>query len=160
MLIPFDQMPHTSRVWIYQADRKLQSEEVEFVKSVSQNFLSDWSAHGNALKASFTVEHAQFLVLTVDEGHSQASGCSIDSSVHLIKALEEKLNVSLTNSGNVAFLVKNEVIIYPFQEIKSKVAENKIQPQTQIFDNTVKNIADFRTNWLVDSKESWVGRFF
>ncbi len=160
MLVPFDQMPETSRIWIYQADRKLNSQEVDFVRNVTQNFLTEWSAHGNALKASFSLEHDQFLVLTVDEGHSEASGCSIDSSVHLIKALEEKLQVSLTNSGNVAFLVNEEVVVYPFQEIKSRVEENQIDPETKIFDNTIKNISDFKTKWLVDSKESWVKRFF
>lgn len=160
MLVSFDQMPDTSRVWIYQADRQLKKEEVDFVRNVTQNFLTDWSAHGNALKASFAVEHEQFLVLTVDEDHSQASGCSIDSSVHLIKALEEKLQVSLTNSGNVAFFMNEEVVIYPFQEIKNKVSENQIAPETKMFDNTIKNISDFRTKWLVDSKESWVKRFF
>lgn len=153
-------MPETSRIWIYQADRSLGQEEVDFVRNVSHNFLTDWSAHGNALKASFSVERNQFLILTVDEGHSQASGCSIDSSVHLIKALEEKLQTSLTNSGNVAFLKNEEVVIYPFQEIKNKVSEHQIAPETKIFDNTVKNMADFRTKWLVDSKESWVKRFF
>ena len=160
MLVSFDQMPATSRVWIYQADRQFSKKEVDFVKNVTQNFLADWSAHGNELKASFTVEHDQFLILTVDEGHSQASGCSIDSSVHLIQALEEKLQVSLTNSGNVAFLMEEEVVIYPFQEIKSKVSEKQIAPETKVFDNTIKNISDFRTKWLVNSKESWVKRFF
>ena len=160
MLVPFDQMSETSRIWIYQAERTLTREEVGFIKDVSSKFIDSWTAHGATLKASFAIRRDQFLILTIDEDFGQASGCSIDSSVHLVKAIEDRLGVSITNNGNVAFFVDEKVVTLPFNSIKKRVLEKKILPETKIFDNTIQNMADFKTKWLVDSKETWVNRFF
>lgn len=127
---------------------------------MSSNFLKDWSAHGQPLRASFKLEHNQFLVLTVDEDAAKASGCSIDASVHLIQALERELNVSLTNNGNVAFMIEDEVSVFPFNTIKAKVEKAEISPDTKIFDNTIQSLSDFNSKWLIDSEKSWVKRFF
>ena len=153
-------MPDEARLWIYQASRALNEREVDFVKHHTSQFLSQWQAHGQGLKASFTVEYAQFLIISVDESFSQASGCSIDSSVHLIKALESELNVSFMTTSQVAFLIDDQVALFPFNTLKSRVQENLISPSTMIFDNTVKNIGELRAKWLVPSQSSWVNRFF
>ncbi|MEO1256773.1 MAG: hypothetical protein AAFY41_18065, partial [Bacteroidota bacterium] len=123
MLIPFEEMPDHARLWIYQAERKLSDREVDFVKHNTVNFLNQWQAHGQDLKASFDVRFDQFLIISVDESFSQASGCSIDASVHLIKALENELQLSFMTSGKVAFLQEEEVHLYPFNELKTQVQQ-------------------------------------
>ena len=94
----FNKMPADARVWVYQSSRMLSPEEVDLVASASESFLNQWQAHGNDLRASFKVAYDRFLILTVDESAGQASGCSIDASVHLIKALEHLKNVSNESS--------------------------------------------------------------
>ncbi|WP_089355379.1 hypothetical protein [Ekhidna lutea] len=160
MLIPFEEMPDNARLWIYQADRKLGDEEVKFVEANTESFLNQWQAHGQDLKASFSVEYDQFLIISVDESFSQASGCSIDASVHLIKALENELKVSFMTTSQVAFLQEEEINLYPFNQLKSRVAEQTITPQTLVFDNTVQNVAEFKSRWLKESGETWVKRYF
>lgn len=160
MLIPFNDMPDDARLWIYQAERKLNAEEVEMVSVNTNNFLSQWTAHGQDLKSSFTVEYDQFLVISVDESFSQASGCSIDASVHLIKALEEALNISFMTTSQVAFLQEDRVNLFPFTQLKSQAKEQVITPETKVFDNTVKNIAEFKSKWLIESRDTWVNRYF
>ncbi|MEQ9402603.1 MAG: hypothetical protein RIM99_03370 [Cyclobacteriaceae bacterium] len=160
MLVPIDQMPETSRVWIYQADRRLSLDESSFVEKAGTDFLAGWTAHGHPLKASFSLEYDQFLLITVDEEEAQASGCSIDSSVHLIRELEERLQLSFTDHGNVAFLIDQEVTLLPFNKVKEKVTANEILPETKVFDNTVKNLGEFRSKWLTTSEKTWISRFF
>lgn len=160
MLIEFDKMPDNARLWIYQVGRKLDANEIAFVKSHTEQFLSDWQAHGQDLKAAYTLEYEQFLIIAVDESFSQASGCSIDSSVHLISALENKLKVSFMTTSQVAFLMDRDISLFPFNQLKSKVEEQAISPETKVFDNTVKNIAEFREKWLVPSSHTWVNRYF
>jgi len=160
MLISFDQMPDNARLWIYQVSRKLTDQEIVFVKQHTENFLSKWQAHGNDLKASYTMAHDQFLIISVDESFSQASGCSIDSSVHLISALEKELNASFMTTSQVAFLLDDEITLFPFNQLKSKVEDNVILAETKIFDNTVKNLEEFRTKWLVPCSETWLNRYF
>ena len=160
MLIPFEEMPDHARLWIYQAERKLSEPEVDFVNKNASYFLDQWQTHGQDLKASFEIRFNRFLIISVDEAFSQASGCSIDASVHLIKSLENELKLSFMTSGKVAFLKDEVVELYPFNEIKAQVQQESIQPETTVFDNTVQNIGDFKQKWMAESKDTWVGRYF
>lgn len=160
MLVEFDQMPETSRVWIYQVERKLSQEEVDFVMKSTSDFLEQWSAHGNDLKSSFRLEYDQFLVLTVDESFSQASGCSIDASVNLIKALEQKIGISFITNGLVGFLIKDEVKLLPFNKLKEEIEAKTISSSTPMFNNTIQYLSDFKSKWIVESNQGWVSRYF
>ncbi|WP_462253043.1 hypothetical protein [Ekhidna sp.] len=160
MLISFNEMPEEARLWIYQAERKLTDKEVEFVRFNTEKFLSQWQAHGQDLKSSFTIEYDQFLVISVDESFSQASGCSIDASVHLIEALQSELGISFMTTSQVAFLQNDKINLYPFNKLKEQAKENVISPETLVFDNTVKNVAEFKSRWLKESGATWVKRFF
>lgn len=160
MLIPFEEMPDNARLWIYQAERKLTSEEVQFVEANTESFLNQWQAHGQDLKASFQLAYDQFLIISVDESFSQASGCSIDASVHLIKALENELKISFMTTSQVAFLQDEEISLYPFNQLKTQVTNSVIKPETLVFDNTVQNVAEFKTRWLKESQHTWVNRYF
>ncbi len=160
MLITFEQMPDQARLWIYQAERKLDQEEVKLVQEGAKNFLNKWRAHGQDLKSSFKIEYNRFLVISVDESFSQASGCSIDASVHLIKGLESKLGISFMTTNQVAFLQDEEINLYPFNQLKTQVKDAVISPNTLVFDNTVRNVAEFKSRWLQKSQNTWVKRYF
>ncbi len=160
MLVEFDQMPETSRVWIYQAERRLSESEVDFVEKSTADFLRKWSAHGNDLKSSFRIEYNQFLILTVDESFSQASGCSIDASVNLIKALEQKIGISFITNGLVGFLIEDEVKLLPFNKLKGEIAAQNISGSTPMFNNTIQYLSDFKSKWIVESNQGWVSRYF
>lgn len=160
MLIPFQEMPDNARLWIYQAERKLSPEEVQLVIVNTEAFLKQWRAHGQDLKSSFSVEYDQFLVITVDESFSQASGCSIDASVHLIKGLEAALKISFMTTSQVAFLMENEINLFPFNNLKKQAEAKTITPETLVFDNTVQNVAEFNSRWLRESRATWINRYF
>jgi len=160
MLESFDQMPDTSRLWIYQAERKLSGSEQDLIRESTSQFLKEWTAHGSNLKASFELMHDQFLVLTLDENVSQASGCSIDSSVSHIQGLERSLGISLMNNDKVAFLIGNEIELLPAIGLKGRLLEKEVNPSTKVFNNTVQNLGDFKSNWFVESGKTWVNRFF
>jgi len=160
MLVEFDQMPDAARLWVYQANRALNEEEAAFIRQYTEQFLAQWQAHGNDLKSSYQLEYNQFLVISVDESYSEASGCSIDASVHLIKALEEKLGISFITSGQVAFMLEDQIKLFPFNKIKSQIEKAVIRPETTVFDNTVKDLGEFKRRWKAPSDQSWIGRYF
>ena len=160
MLIPFEQMPDQARLWIYQAERRLRPDELSLVEASSEAFLNQWQVHGQDLKASFKVEYDQFLIISVDESFSQASGCSIDASVHLIQALENELKISFMTTSQVAFMKNDEISLLPFNQLKSQIQAEVIQPETLVFDNTVQNLEQFRAGWLKESSKTWVNRYF
>ncbi|GAB4249744.1 MAG: hypothetical protein Tsb0034_29080 [Ekhidna sp.] len=160
MLIDFDKMPDESRLWIYQCSRELSDEESAFVRQHTEQFLNQWQAHGQDLKAAYVLKYNRFLVISVDESFSQASGCSIDSSVHLISALERELGVSFMTTSQVAFMLEKGIQLFPFNQLKDQVNQKMIAPETKVFDNTVKNLSEFRSRWLVPSSQTWIKRYF
>ena len=160
MFVAFKEMPGDSRVWIYQADKTLTTQQAELVEENTKRFLEQWSAHGEALKCSCTLLHHRFLVVSVDEKHHTASGCSIDSSVHFITELGQHLGVNWFDRTKIAFIVNNEVFIESQKDLKQKIAEGEIKGDTLTFNNLVTNIEEFEEKWVIPARDSWLGRFF
>jgi len=42
MLVHFNTLPNTSRVWVYQASRSFNAEELEEVKNSLNEFIKEW----------------------------------------------------------------------------------------------------------------------
>ena len=104
-----NELPQDSRVWIFQADRKLTGEEKAKIKERSSAFVATWSTHGKPLKSGVDIFYDHFLVLSVDETDWTASGCSIDQSFRFIKQLEDEMRISFLSRDRVALLNEGEV---------------------------------------------------
>lgn len=153
-------LPDTARIWIYQADRRLTDSEAEFVREHTGKFLESWNAHGNPLRSGFAFEHNRFLVLAVDESFNMASGCSIDTSVNLIRFLNDQLNVDFLDRKQVAFWQNEEVVLYPISSLKEAITLGHIQPDTLVFNNLMQQLGSWRKAWRVPAAESWLRRYF
>jgi len=160
MFVPYDTLSDNSRVWIYQADRKMNSEELQSLTKALESFTKDWAAHGAQLKSSFKVLHDQFLILAVEESFNKASGCSIDSSVHLVQALSNELGIDFFNRTKIAFVFDDEVYLESLNNLKEKVKEGLIKKDTVTFNNLVKNKKELEASWKVPAGETWIDRYF
>lgn len=144
------------RIWIYQASRFFTDEEVAAIKADLSSFVSDWTAHGNKLAASVDVLHRLFIVLQVDESLAHATGCSIDKSVHLLKALEQRLGVTLFDRLTVAYRDGEGAIQLAnraaFQQL---VNEGNVHGETFVFNNMITSADDFPHLWEVPLSNSW-----
>src|SRR4249920_1744269 len=85
----------SSRVWIYQSDRLFSLQEALQIDNLLKSFTASWNSHGIPVKGFAKLLFGQFIVLMADEKTSQVSGCSTDSSVHLIREIEKLLAVGL-----------------------------------------------------------------
>lgn len=140
-MIPFDTLADNTKVWSYQADRLLSATEVNWIKEQLELFLPEWAAHGTKLKAYGDVLNSAHVVLVVDESAHNASGCSIDSSVRFIKALEKELNVSFFNRLKMLVEIDGELNYYPFSELGS------LPDSAFVYNNMVTSLGEFKSNW-------------
>lgn len=159
MLIRFEDLDKNSRVWIYQSNREFREDEIEMINPIIEKFISGWQRHGEDLKASYLVKYNQFIVLAVDERFNNVSGCSIDSSVNLIKNLETEFSVDLTNKLNISFKDNNNINVVKMSEFQEFARQNKINSNTIVFNNMVTTVKDFEENWEVRAEKSWHKRF-
>lgn len=159
MFTAYKNLPNNSRIWIYQSDREFNQKEIEFISTKAEEFINSWTRHGDNLKGSFTIKYNQFLVLAVDEGFNNVSGCSIDASVRFIQQLEEELKVDLMDKMNITFKDNKNINLVKLSDFQQFAKEKKITSETIVFNNMIDTKQDFETNWEVPAKQSWHKRF-
>lgn len=159
MIVEFNTLPETSKVWIYQANRSFTEDELSEIKTKLIGFLGRWSTHGKDLESSFEIKYKRFIIIALNQEINDASGCSIDDSVALIQQLEKDYNVDLLDKMNVSYK-QGEFVAYKSLKDFRKMAKDKaVSKNTIVFNNLVTNIAEYKENWEVPASESWHNRF-
>ena len=133
MLVDFKDLPESSRVWIYQANRSFNEEELSQIEQELDIFIADWTAHGADLKAGYEIRYKRFLILALDQSLNAASGCSIDASVHFIQHLEKKYDVTLLDKMNVSYKQGEFVAYKSLVDFKKMAKQKAVSPKTIVF---------------------------
>ena len=133
MLVNFDSLASTSKIWIYQSNREFSAQEVAEISRDLENFIGQWKRHGEDLKASYQIKYNQFIVVAVDEDYHEVSGCSIDASVNLMKQFEQKFSVDLTNKLNISFKDHNNINVVSMANFQNYAKQQKITSNTVVF---------------------------
>ena len=149
-----------SRVWIYQSDRPFTGGEQSFVEQSLSTFTQEWQAHGQKLAAGFEVRYNRFIILFVDEEIAGATGCSIDRSVNLMKAIEQELGVNLFDRFNIAYREGDEIKSCGREEFEQLGLSGKITEETIVFNNLIQTNTELAGNWEIPFKKSWHTRLF
>ena len=149
-----------SKVWVYQSNRLFTGKEISEINESLKSFTATWQAHGQDLSAGYEIRDGLFIILWVDENVASASGCSIDSSVRLMKEIEQKYNVELFNRFNIAWREQEEVKITNRENFEKLVLDGRIKNETIVFNNMVTNGSDLKSKWEVPFSESWHAKVF
>jgi hypothetical protein len=159
MFVPFDTLPGTSRLWIFQAEKKFTSEQLTIIHSQLELFTKQWAAHGQPLQASFQILEDRFIVLAVNESVHAASGCSIDSSVHAIKELGNLIHQDLFKRNLVSFKLGETIVTIALNELKDAFNKGIWNENTLTFNTLAGNKSQFENEWLVPAKSLWLKRY-
>lgn len=156
MFVEFENLAPDSRVWIYQADRPLSEEEAEVANAALKEFAATWVAHGKPVHADAAVHHQLFLVFAADVKASAISGCSIDSSVQVVKALGEQFGVDFFNRLNVALEHPDERLqVLHRSALESAVKAGEIAADAPTFDNMIQTKEEFENRWQRPLSDTW-----
>lgn len=163
-LIPED-FNDNSRVWIYQCNRLFSLDEALQIEELLENFTKTWLSHGAKVKGYANLFFGQFIILMADETATGVSGCSTDSSVRLIKNIEEDYQVNLFDRQVLAFAIKERIQLLPMDQLNYAVVQgtsseknNFISPDSLYFNNTVQTKSELLNHWIIPVKESWLAK--
>ena len=145
-----------SRVWIYQSSRLFTLQEALEIEEILQKFTGSWQSHGTPVKGAAYLFFGQFLVLMADETAAGVSGCSTDSSVRLIKSLEQTYRVDLFDRTMLAFVINDKVQLLPLAQLSYAVENNFLDGETLYFNNLVQTKHELEENWIIPVKDSWL----
>jgi hypothetical protein len=147
------------RIWIYTISKLLSEEQLTQLKARCQSFVSTWTAHEVSLDASFELYKNRLLIFKVNEANYNASGCSIDKQVRLVKELEQEFSVELLNRLLVAYEKQDEVAVVKTSDITALLSDGSITENTLVFDNTVTRSGDLIANWKRPLKDTYLSRY-
>lgn len=148
----------SSRVWVYQGSRLFFISEALQIEEMLEQFVKGWKSHGEEVKGYANVFFGQFIVLMADESATGVSGCSTDSSVRIIKEVEEKFNVQLFDRQTLAFVVKEKIQLLPLSQLNYAVKNDFLNGDTLYFNNTILTKKELLQNWIIPTKESWLAK--
>jgi hypothetical protein len=160
MLVDFNSLVGSSKIWIYQSNREFSELEMEIINGKLSDFVSNWKRHGDELRASFDIRHNQFIILAVDEEYNNVSGCSIDASSHIFKQFESEFHIDLFNKLNTAFKDGEHINVVSIGDFQKFVNDQKIDSDTVVFNNAITTKKELDTSWEVSANESWHQRYF
>lgn len=132
--------------------------EALHIEELLNNFAANWQSHGAPVKGYGNLFYGQFVVLMADERATGVSGCSTDSSVRLIKQIEQLFNVNMFDRQMLSFLVKDKVQMLPLSQLQYAINNNFISPDTHYFNNLVQTKEELENNWLIPVKDSWLAK--
>lgn len=156
-LIPAE-FSNDSRVWIYQSNRLFTLAEALRIEEMLQAFTASWNSHGAPVKGYANLFFGQFILLMADESATGVSGCSTDSSVRMIKTIEQDFHVDLFDRQSLAFVVKERIQLLPLNQLNYALENNFINADTIYFNNTVPTKEALLQQWLIPVKDSWLAK--
>lgn len=157
MEVPFEQLPDTARVWIYQADKPFTKSEREIISTNLSSFLQQWTAHGATLQAGFTLSFDHFIVIGLNENNVNASGCSIDGLFRNLQGISQQTGIDFLNRELVAFKVSEGVSLVKRTQVKDALAVLGADALT--FNNLVSTKQEWQKAWVVPANTTWLKRY-
>ena len=152
-----------SRVWIYQSNRLFSVNEALAIEDLLNDFTAKWLSHGVPVKGAGYLFFGQLIILMADEKATGVSGCSTDSSVRLIKDIEQKFGVNMFDRTTLAFAVKDNsesygIQLLPLSQVQYAFDNRFINSHTLYFNNLVQTKEELENNWLIPIKDSWLSK--
>jgi len=147
-----------SRVWVYQSSRLFGMAEALAIEDLLNEFTSTWLSHGSPVKGAGYLFFGQFIILIADEKATGISGCSTDSSVRLIKDIEQKFGVNMFDRTTLAFVIKDKVQLLPLSQLQYAFNNGFINSHTLYFNNLVQTKEELQNKWIVPIKDSWLSK--
>jgi hypothetical protein len=147
-----------SRVWIYQASRPFTIPENGQIEEMLGAFVRDWKTHGTPVKGFAGLFYDQFIILIADETATGVSGCSTDSSVHLVKQIQQDTGVRLFDRLELAFYIGNKTQLINVSQLPDALKNGLVTPDTLYFNNSIQTKQELEAAWLIPMKDSWLGK--
>ena len=143
-----------SRMWFYGLAAPLTDQQAEVLKTLMSDFVGQWKAHGAQLAAAYRLIGNQCLILVVDERQQQATGCSIDKSVHLLMEFGQQYGIDFFNRMLVFTANENGIQAYTPTALKAALVGGQITPETPVM-----HTLGASGTGMIPLKESWAKRY-
>lgn len=158
MLIPFNALEGSSKVWIFGSNRPFSTQEEENIRTQITHFISQWQDDGKPITASFDIRSGQFIVVATN-GTTYVDGCALDELLRLVKEFETRLGLSLLVRTNIYLKNESSLKILTLTELKNALQNQEISPQQTVINTTVSTLDEYLQKWEVPLQATYLKRY-
>jgi hypothetical protein len=159
--VDINQLPDTSRLFVYNTSRRLTVEERDALRAGLDAFLDQWAAHGSPLTVGAELPHDHFVVIAVDDSRVGPSGCSIDASYQFLKSFTAQTGIEILDAPDVCYRDGDDIRCVTRAAFKALADAGSVDAATTVFNNTVSTLAEYRAGrWEVPARDSWHARAY
>lgn len=151
MLVQFDSLPETSRVYYYPSSRKFYPDEIPVITSKVETFCQGLAD----AQISYRLVYDRFVLFFVSE-NTPLSIEQNDQLVEFVLDLEKEFGINLLDKVNVCFKQGEFVQRKEIKDFKKLIKSRSVSGKTLILDPMINTKAEFLTNWEVPLSESWL----
>lgn len=159
MYLPVEKLRKESRVWIYVGSRAFTDQELKMAEQMLQSFCEQWSAHGQPLQTSFSIARKQIIVMMLDEDFQNPSGCSIDSSVGVLRKIQAATGVDFLDRSKVPVLRNDTVAMVPLTELKARFSSGELTPSSPVIHTLASTRGEWEERGIIPVEKSWMVKY-
>ncbi len=150
-----DKLPGRSRLWFFQCDRFLTEAEIGHIELQMSDFIDQWTSHGAAMAASFTLLHKSLLLIALDESHASASGCGIDKCFRQVDQISKEMGVDFVSRTTVLYQSSEGIQMTKLNQFWAMKKAGLIDASTLVVDTTIGQLADLAPAGLKRFDQTW-----
>jgi hypothetical protein len=159
MLVDYNLIPETAKVWIYPSNRKFYDTEIAGIHQEITSFLESWKVDDESFQVSYKLVYNRFIVFFTDNANTPLLNSDIDTLVGLVLQFQQNYTVELLDKMNVCFKQGEYVQYKDLKDFKKLIKNRAVTGKTIVFDNLVTSKEEFENYWEVPISDSWYGRF-
>lgn len=159
MYVSFDELPGSSRVWVYQADRALSEIEEARILGFLTGAVEGWVTHGMPMRGSVKILFNRMILLAADTGFQEPSGCSIDSSTGWLQELGSGMGLNFFDRS-IGYFEDEHLKFFSVFDAKKQVSGGIIRPHTPLINLQVKTVGELENELVIPASKSFLNRYF
>lgn len=149
--------PSHWRLWIHVSGIRLSPDQKKLIRRAFEQFQSEWSAHGKALKSDMAILYDQVLMIAVDEDHAETTGCSLDKLTHFVGQLETALKTDFLDRSKLYVYDERKGVWCSFgrMELRKAYREREINDDSLVLDTLVDRAEHIEDQLVKSLSASW-----
>ena len=158
MLVSYESLSGSAKVWIYPASRKFYKHEVSAVEEKIISFTSQWKNNDQELKVSYQFLYDRFIIILAEDPEGKITNSDLNQVVKFIQHLQSEYHLELLDRMNVYFKQGVYVQHKELKEFKKLLKNKSVSSKTIVFDHLIQTKDELENFWEIPITESWYHR--
>ncbi|MCF6297890.1 MAG: ABC transporter ATPase [Flavobacteriaceae bacterium] len=155
MLVDFNTLPETSKIYIYPSNRKFYPNEFPIIEEKIKTLLHEFEASN----LFFEIKYNRFILIFISD-ETPLSMEQNDLLISFIFSLEKEFDISLMDKVNVCFKQGKYVQLKEILDFKKLIKNKGVSKNTIVFNNLIHTKEEFECCWETPAINSWISHFF